>query len=729
MTTQRPLLLISLLLAACAQAFAADDLITIPSGFSQTLVIQKEGGYSVRMGITTAPDVNLDDLTLKVFEVQFKDGRSTATASHFRADFSKETDKLAQALTISVPASAAEVVPGNYVVTLRVTSGKQAAATKPPAPAKVQLLVLALTRPVPTLSVGPIIYIQRTAWFTAADDVIKGKLRLTEESRNSNIAGLTLTAEADQKPDSRIVVGALELPPGPLNLAAGDSVTHDIGVKGDFPPGTYTGKINVRSPDLPGVASINYEVHSRRSPGWLIVLAIAGAVIGLIARVYLKSRQEFAAAETAASLALEKLNLMYDRIQDDEIRAKIDTARKELKTAAESGKADDLVAKTKIAMDLLPTLETTFKAKWDAFQTKLAPLTALLDKRWALPASIQPSFDKILAARGLIAAALARNDVTQAEQKISAISRALLDAVLETIKWRVGLAGYLSTLDTNMPALSDADAKKVHSFADGIRDKVPAEQHPVATDIATADAELKQTHSAYAGMKDFTASFPAASTDFLERARDSFADASEDATVEWAAVDTATRSVVANFTAEPEDFDSRIPQLTERLRAQLEAWRRLLARLVKPDQLDKIGALLDSRSWESMITAAKKSLISETQLSAAVAVATEAQPPPPAQLQTPNLSRTPAAVAGTLKDTLWRPIVLTGSESERRTLRRQSYWTAVLQTAIVTALFVAGVYALNADTWIGTPKEMLSLFLLAFGVDLTADGVMAALKK
>ncbi len=728
MTTPRRLLLIGLLWAACAQASAADDFITIPSGLSQTLVIQKGGGYSVRMGITPAPDVSLDDLTPKVFEVQFKDGRSTATASDFLAKFTKETDKLGPALTISVPAAAAEVVPGNYVVTVRVTSRKEVAATKPPSPSKVQSLVLALTRPAPTLSVGPTIYIERTAWFTAADDVIKGNLRLTEESRNSNITGLTLTAEADQKPDSRIVGGALELPAGPLDLSAGDSATHEIGVKGDFPPGTYTGKITVRSPDLPGVASINYEVRSRRSSGWLVLLALAGAAIGLLTRVYLKNRQEFADAETAASLVLEKLNLTYDRIQDEEIRAKLDTARVDLKTAAASGKASDLAAQTRITLDLLPTLETAFKAKWDAFQAKLAPLTTLLDKKWALPAPIQPSFDKILATRGLIAAALARNDITQAEQPMSAIPGALLDTVLESIKWRVGLDSYLSTLDTNMPALNDADAKKVHTFAEGIREKIPPEKHPVMADVAIADAELTQTHSANAGMKDFAASFPAASSDFFERARESFADASEEAPNEWAAVDATTRSVVGNVTAEPVDFDSRIPQLTERLRAQLEAWRRLLARLVKPDQFSKVETLLDSRSWDTVITTAKKSLISETQFNAAVGATAESQPPP-SQLQTPDLSRTPDPAAGTLKDTPWRPFALTGSESERRALRRQSNWAALCQTAVVTALFVAGVYALNADTWIGTPKEMLSLFLLAFSVDLTADGVMAALKK
>ena len=37
-------------------------------------------------------------------------------------------------------------------------------------------------------------------------------------------------------------------------------------------------------------------------------------------------------------------------------------------------------------------------------------------------------------------------------------------------------------------------------------------------------------------------------------------------------------------------------------------------------------------------------------------------------------------------------------------------------------------YFLHVETWVGTPKEILSLLVLAFMTDLTADGVLKALK-
>jgi hypothetical protein len=736
------------LLLPCVQTFADDEFIKIPSGLSQALVLQSKGGYSARMGIVTTSAIPPRNLRVRVFEVQFKDGRSTATASEFIPDITEATETLGPALIVSVPATAPGVLPGNYAVTLHVTPIKEIAVAQKPAkaqstanpadagqhtaPAKEQTLVLALSKPAPTLSVGPTVYIERTERFSDPTDVVKGSLRLTEESRNANITGLTLTAEADQKAAARIVDGALELPSGRLNLAPGESGEYAVNVMGRFPPGTYAGKINIRSPDLASVTSVNYEVHSRRSAGWIFVLAIAGAGIGLLTRVYLKGKQQFADAGAAASLAMEKLNVTYDRIQDDTVRKQIDDARQQLKMAGESGNTADLVTQTKAALDLLPTLETTFKTQWDAFQTKLAPLTSLLAKRWMLPASVRPNFDKVMTMRGLIAADLARNDVSQAEAHFSATPAALLDMVLEAIKWRAGLGSYVSTLDGNMPALSDADAQKVHVFAAGVLAKVPVDLHPVAVDCAAADADLTQTHGAYAGMSDFKASFPDASTSFLTQARKSLSAAGQSAADEWNSVEAATRAIVENVTAEPEDFEPRISQLKERLETQRDSWRSLLVRIVKPEHLAEMESLLRTRSWENVVTAATKTLPVETQLDftgGAAPKAASPEPVPPKELRAPDLSQTPAKDAVGLKDAIWRPILLTGNESERRTLRRDSKWAATCQTVIVAALFVAGVYALNADAWIGTPKEMLALFILAYGVDLTADGVMGALKK
>ncbi len=59
----------------------------------------------------------------------------------------------------------------------------------------------------------------------------------------------------------------------------------------------------------------------------------------------------------------------------------------------------------------------------------------------------------------------------------------------------------------------------------------------------------------------------------------------------------------------------------------------------------------------------------------------------------------------------------------------QSRATAALQSLCFGAIFIVGAYVVFGDNWVGTGKEMLAVFALAFGMDLTSDSVLAALKK
>ena len=72
---------------------------------------------------------------------------------------------------------------------------------------------------------------------------------------------------------------------------------------------------------------------------------------------------------------------------------------------------------------------------------------------------------------------------------------------------------------------------------------------------------------------------------------------------------------------------------------------------------------------------------------------------------------------------------LDGSEGEVYRLNDQSELCALAQTALFAFIFVFGVVAFYDEAWVGTCKVMLALFILAFSVDLTADGVFAALKR
>ena len=68
-------------------------------------------------------------------------------------------------------------------------------------------------------------------------------------------------------------------------------------------------------------------------------------------------------------------------------------------------------------------------------------------------------------------------------------------------------------------------------------------------------------------------------------------------------------------------------------------------------------------------------------------------------------------------------------EAERVACEAWAERFAFLQTAIVAPLFILAAYGIYGENWVGTYKEMMALFVIAFGADLSGDGIIAFLKK
>jgi hypothetical protein len=65
----------------------------------------------------------------------------------------------------------------------------------------------------------------------------------------------------------------------------------------------------------------------------------------------------------------------------------------------------------------------------------------------------------------------------------------------------------------------------------------------------------------------------------------------------------------------------------------------------------------------------------------------------------------------------------------REALANRVWQTELVRSLGLAAVFVVVTYFLYGDAWVGTYKEIGTLFALAFGLDLTSDGIVAALKK
>lgn len=66
---------------------------------------------------------------------------------------------------------------------------------------------------------------------------------------------------------------------------------------------------------------------------------------------------------------------------------------------------------------------------------------------------------------------------------------------------------------------------------------------------------------------------------------------------------------------------------------------------------------------------------------------------------------------------------------QRQALLEKEQNLALIQSVGFALAFIAGVHLLYSGDCVGTTKEMAALFILAFGVDLTRDSMMAALKR
>jgi len=710
-------------------AFADEPYVSIPSGMTQTLALQDNGSYSVRVGaITRDGGPSFSQLDFQKFDLQFKDGRSAQLLDRFEVNRDAVVPSRGDGLVIAATSTPKELLPGNYVLVVNVVprTGK----------GKPQALTFTLAKPAPSISTGGAVRIERTSWWFHDLETVPGKLRLNEDSRIANLSTLSFAWDLDLKPGVSAPPGKLVLPNNHSRLDAGTSQVYPVAIDGDFAPGTYTGKITVRSPQLPSPVTVNFELLSRRDPLWLVALASLGAALGLLVRVVLKRRKELAEASISASLAVQKLRLAHSRIEEPQTREKIAEQLELLNTRQEIGKAAEITAAATAALTALQDIESKFKTERTAFQARIDEFNHLVTMSWILPPALRDSFASVTAEHGQISSAFARNNLTEAGQRLDDVTRgALLQAVTQGMRWRRLLADYLAAIEAPRPPLGEDARQKLLVAVEGARARLAADAHPASIEVKVAEIDLTSTHGAYTGGKDFINGLIMAFGAFLANARRTLADALAADSPEWRAIDEATRAVQASLGAALDaPLDAEVASATEKVAALNKAWRALLSSKLATDQFATINALATAGSWDSAIANSAEFLRPIANFEAAIDELESAAEGEPGtkdrqeseKFSAANLDHRPLSRAQALTS---ESNILTGSAEERRMLVRSGALIEVAQTVIVGVLFVAGVYALNADTWIGTLKEMLAIGILAFGVDLSAEGLIAVLKK
>ena len=712
-----PLRCVALLLAAqAAHSETAPIYVELPAGPAQMLVLEKDGTSTARMPIALpAHPTPLSQLEVRVFDVQFRESRSEAVVKDVQASLEAADSVHGDALLLRTLDGGVHLRPGTYTVTVRIAPAGGGLE-------KVQSITLVLQKPAPTLDVGPDVLVKHTNNLLglAFAQSEPGQLQLREVSGNAEIADVRFRALPAQA--GAATRATVMLPASATAIRPGESISFDIPPTEDAPLGSTKGRIEITTPDLGNVSSLAYEVSTREHPFLMVVLVATGAFFGWLLRVRIVRTKNYRAARIQASKASEAIDALKRTVADAGFGLRADAIKDKLQADCLSGNPEEMLSASAKAAEQLKELQSEFdlgrKREFDA----LAAMHDTLDKQWVLPPAIQ---GKLLEAHLLLNTALdslQRNDVTAARAQRESLMKSQLLALLnDSAQWRRALAAYVEQLQQCPPPVADAELENLTSVSQKLADQLqlaPA----VAASVEAVDDELGAAHAAWFVATESVKGLVSATEDFLVWGLTTLippATAGEDVD----RLRQLTREFDAETASDLANPRERFNAPRERSRRFREAWRKLLEKMQVP-QIAKLESLMSARKWSEAIDGALRVLGANrfgTSLGDASGLAVRTDKAPPGVTRIVAAASAPGGARA-----LIAPIL--GTVAERQMLEQAIARAGTAQTIGVAIAFAICVYLLHMDSWVGTPKEIVGLLILAFATDLTSDGFLKALK-
>lgn len=695
----------------------------LPSGMNYKLIAASDGRLVARIpAILTADAIATKAMPqVRVYDAVFDDGRSEELARQFTARFTPSSATAASALVVSA-ADAAKLPPGTYALTIQVGADKE---TKP------QLLTLSLTRhPAQLAAPGSIILSKVSGWRLIGDEDTTATVTLRESSNKAAVSGLRFFDVREAMASGAQPTGKINVDFAPRDVATGGVTEATVRTEGEFPLGTSKGKLDIVSPDLANAVSVGYEVRTRRGLWTIAFFAALGALLGWWVRIRTAEASALAAARVSASRAIQLAREEAESSDDETYRNSLTTLRRAMDGELET--ADP--AKITLAVK---TLEDGFAAERSKLQAELVRCAAQADKlksvvgpAWELPNGVGQAVKQLRDAQEEVETLLERRNAKAASTTLQRITEVLLPALVnQATNDGTGLADYVVDLRTMGPPLPETVRAQVVSEGELARAQFPAGSETVR--VATpeeASTALQKIDRQYGRARSLAGQLPLIVDNFVER--------------EWARlhVDTpASKEALLRLRAASMSHAKEIgADLSDpaigpaRLRARAAQLRQLwfdgfVAAGVTSKQEELRQALNDGKWSEAVDLAANSLAAGGTRMSGG---ATDAAPSPSADLANRldiDSDRILSAVGGRSQSVELPPLV--GSAGERVALYGFIKRSAALQSAFFAILFIVGVYVFYADTWVGTNQELLGIFVLGFGVDLTSERVLALLKN
>lgn len=716
------LMLATVLGAASAQQ---KDWYTVVGGNSFELARGSGSTYSVRIPLAPAQGASAPTgakLVAQTIDVSSKVGRAEKLRDAFNVALEPETPTHGPSLVVATQL-VDELLAGPYGLVVRLKPEPRGTTAELPA----QLIALTLTVPAPELRVQPFsVDVERAFISERPPTVVAVPLQLRELSGKAGIREVKLEVLRDTvpaKPDS----GQLTFSPPIGTIPPGGAASAAIAASGAYALGKTAGKLEVRSKDLPTPVSVAYEVRVIESKLWIPVLAIIGAVAGYLLRTVFKRYQEYKAALASASEFISKVAAARASSLDPTYRAALDEARAELDAATRGQKkAAVLTVAIAAAQTKVAGARTTLDTSLSNLLPRVQEFRSFVDVPWKTPGPVEEALANMRREVFLLEQdMLGRNAKAATERIARAEAGELPDIANAAGSYCSALALYATHLTSaKLPIteaaqgrLADVAALLARSYAGHWSDVPTATVLVVKTHLTTVYGDASQARAV-------VESLPRDALTYIDWVCTRLQLAVTEPSVQ-ALVATTTKCLDGGvMSSEVNARTTSFDVLNGRIERLREGWVTFCQAVAPNAPASDVTNLVRDGDWQKLVDlVVQKRPQVGTRAGAGGRGAIQGEPGYssvvlPLAVPVGGSAAVRAGTAG-----------LDGSEGEVYRLNRDSELLAFAQTLVFAVVFVLGVFLLYADSWVGTPKEMLALFVLAFGIDLTADGVLGALRR
>jgi hypothetical protein len=677
--------------------------LTLPRGTDYTL---PAAGASTTLRIPVRRSATVDWQSVRVVVTDVNNG---GRSEGWMMDAAGKLDK-SPANAAGGPALLLPVAPdafreaGTYLVEVEATAGRQT-----------QRLQLRFTRPAAQVTAAPI-QLRRSVGFGRSVGAWADSVLVRETSGTASIVQLT-----PRPPLFAVPGGAtLRFSSAPVRIAAGGTTRIPFQVDGQLPLGITTGTMQLASPQMSAPVDVPVTIRTQR-PEWTLFAAIAlGLVVGWLARNYLVRSIERGRLRLQADDVLVQMDEHRTAHADADFRTQVDALADPLHHARDRGSPAALTAAITTADTGLRTALEGLAARLAAARDRAAALARLVRTEWDLPSPAAAAFHRARAAVAAAEADLARHDAAGAGRRLTGAEDTLKTAIGDVVaKWPLQAANTLDELAELPPGLKEGAA----TWIEALRTDVGQVVQPEADDLETLRPMLGVIHRA----RTREAQLAAALAEWVGAMGARVIDALQDGTPDAAAL--------AAFRAELQAFDraatgpDRNPDPDQALQALAlhglpaveEAFRTVIAVHAPAAAASEVKTLLDERRYVEAATRAAVSVEGSVLNEDGEAPGDAA--PETDGAEVPDVAAPATPAAGGV------PLPTIGVPQRVRLHRVRVWWQLLLDQALLSLIVAAAIaltgYYLYAADFVGTGRELLTIFLWAFGLDVGIETLVA----